>query len=114
LQAVVFAPLILITIAVLTLPLDIYGEVVEKRFGLSVQGWRSWSWDWIKAEIISVIIGTILVWLLYAVIRRSPRRWWFHFWLVALPIGLLLVFITPWVIDPLFHNLSHCSRKILH
>jgi len=111
LQAVVFAPLILITIAVLTLPLDIYGEVVEKRFGLSVQGWRSWSWDWIKAEIISVIIGTILVWLLYAVIRRSPRRWWFHFWLVALPIGLLLVFVTPWVIDPLFHKFEPLQQK---
>ena len=39
LQAVIFAPLALLTIAVLTLPLDIYGEVVEKRFGLSVQGW---------------------------------------------------------------------------
>jgi STE24 endopeptidase len=111
LQALVFAPLILLTIAVLTLPLDIYEEAVEKRFGLSVQGWGSWGWDWIKAEIISLIVGTILIWLLYVVIRHSPRRWWFYFWLVALPIGLLLIFIGPWVIDPLFHKFEPLQQK---
>lgn len=111
LQAIIFAPLILLTIALLTVPLDIYGESVEKRFGLSVQGWGSWSWDWIKAEIISLIMGTILIWVLYQVIRHSPRRWWFYFWLVALPLGLFLVFITPWVIDPLFHKFEPLQRK---
>ena len=30
-----------------------------------------------------------LVWLLYLVVRRSPRRWWFYGWLVSIP---LLVF----------------------
>jgi Zn-dependent protease with chaperone function len=111
LQALIYAPLILLTISVLTLPLDIYGETIEKRFGLSVQTWGSWGWDWIKAQIISLIGGTILIWLLYLVIRSSPRRWWFYFWLVALPIGLLLVFIQPWVIDPLFHKFEPLQQK---
>ena len=111
LQAVIYVPLILLTIAVLTLPLDIYGETIEKRFGLSVQTWGSWSWDWAKTQIISLIIGTVLIWLLYLVIRRSPRRWWFYFWLVALPIGLLLLFIGPWVIDPLFHKFEPLQQK---
>jgi Zn-dependent protease with chaperone function len=111
LQALVFAPLLLLTIAVLTLPLDIYGEMVEKRFGISVQGWGSWSWDWIKGELISLIIGTIFVWLLYIVIHRSPRRWWFYFWLVTLPIGVFLFFIGPWVIDPLFHKFEPLQQK---
>ena len=111
LQAIIYAPLILLTIAVLTLPLDIYGETIEKRFGLSVQAWGSWSWDWAKAEIISLIVGTILIWLLYLVIRSSPRRWWFYFWLLALPAGLLLVFIRPWVMDPLFHKFEPLQQK---
>ena len=111
LQALVFAPLLLLTIAVFTLPLDIYGEMVEKRFGISVQGWGSWSWDWTKAELISLVIGTILIWLLYVVIRRSPRRWWFYFWLIAMPLGIFLFFIGPWVIDPLFHKFEPLQQK---
>ena len=111
LQALVFAPLLLLTIAVLTLPLDLYGEVIEKRFGISVQGWGSWGWDWIKAEIISLIVGTILVWILYIVIRRRPRHWWFYFWLISLPLGVFFIFIGPWVIDPLFHKFEPLQQK---
>jgi STE24 endopeptidase len=104
LQTLVFSPPLLLTIAVLTSPLDIYSEMVEKRFGISVQGWGSWSWDWVKAELIRLVIGTLLIWILYGVIRRSPRRWWFYFWLISLPTGVFLFFISPWVIDPMFHK----------
>jgi STE24 endopeptidase len=111
LQSVIFAPLLLLTIAVLTLPLDIYGEWVEKQYGLSVQSWPSWSWDWIKGELISLVIGTILICLLYIVIRRSSRRWWFYFWLISLPIGVFLFFIGPWVIDPMFHKFEPLEQR---
>ena len=110
-QSMVFSPLLLLTIALLTLPLDIYGEVIEKRYGISVQNWASWSWDWLKAELIAIIIGTVLIWLLYMVIRRSPHRAWFYFWLVALPIGVFLFFLDPWVIDPMFHKFEPLQVK---
>jgi STE24 endopeptidase len=110
-QSALFSPLLLLTIALLTLPLDIYGEWVEKQYGISVQGWGSWSWDWIKAELISLVIGTILIWLLYVVIRRSPRRWWFYFWLITLPIGVFLFFLQPLVIDPMFHKFEPLQQK---
>ena len=64
-----------------------------------------------KAQIIALIIGTVFVWLLYIVIRRSPRRWWFYFWLIAMPIGILIFFLTPWVIDPLFHKFEPLQQK---
>jgi Zn-dependent protease with chaperone function len=111
LQTLVFSPLLLLTIAVLTLPLAVYAEMVEKKFGLSVQGWGSWSWDWVKAELLQLVIGTLLIWLLYGVIRRSPRRWWVYFWLLSLPIGLFLFFIGPWVIDPMFHKFEPLQQK---
>lgn len=111
LQSIVFSPPLLFTVALLTLPLDIYGEVVEKRYGISVQGWGSWGWDWIKGQLISFVIGTILTWLLYLVIRRSPRRWWFYFWLISLPISVFLVFLQPLVIDPMFHKFEPLQQK---
>ena len=111
LQALVFAPLLVFTIAVLSLPLDIYSETVEKAFGISVQSWGSWSWDWVKGQLVALIIFTLLIWLLYSVIARSPRRWWLYFWMVSLPIGVLLVFIGPWVFDPLFHKFEPLQRK---
>jgi STE24 endopeptidase len=110
-QVLIFSPLLLLTMAFLTLPLDIYSEIVQKQFGLSVQSWGSWSWDWVKAELIGLIIFTLLIWLLYAVIRRSPRRWWFYFWLVSLPILIFVFFISPWVIAPLFNKFEPLQTK---
>jgi STE24 endopeptidase len=111
LQVAVFAPLFVLTAAVLGLLSDIYEYLVERRYGLSVQGWASWFWDWAKGEFISIVLAIILISILYAVIRSSPRRWWFYFWLISLPIIVLLVFLSPLVIDPMFHKFEPLSQK---
>lgn len=110
-QAVIFAPLLILTMDVLGLPAEIYENWVDRAYGLSVQGWGSWSWDWTKNEFLNVIMGIILVYILYVVIRKSPRRWWFYFWLVSLPLGLALVFLQPPVIDPMFHKFEPLAQK---
>lgn len=111
LQAVIFTPILLLTIAVLGLPTDIYGHWLSRSYGISVQGWGSWAWDWTKGELVSFVIGIILVWILYAVIRHSPQRWWFYFWLAALPILFFVIFLAPLVIAPLFNKFEPLETK---
>ena len=110
-QALVFSPLFVLTLDILNLPVGAFEQWELRNYGLSVQGWASWAWDWTKGEFINVIIGIILITILYAVLRRSPRRWWFYFWLAALPLGVLLIFIQPLVIDPLFHKFEPLQQK---
>jgi STE24 endopeptidase len=110
-QVLIFAPLIALTIDILSLPTDIYGHRISRAYGLSVQGWGSWFWDWSKGELLSVIVTIVVVWILYAVIRKSPQRWWFYFWLATLPLIVGVVFIAPLVIDPMFHNFEPLQKK---
>ena len=110
-QVIVFAPLLLLSIDVLSLPLGIYGQHVRDSYGLSVQTWGSWFWDWTKNEIVSIVIATLLVWGLYAILRRSPKRWWFYGWLASIPVILLLVLIQPIFIDPLFNTFDSLEAK---
>ncbi|HVO80786.1 MAG TPA: M48 family metallopeptidase [Terriglobales bacterium] len=111
LQALVFTPLLLLTIDILGLPTDIFRNWLSRKYGISIQGWGSWFLDWMKSEIISIIILTILIWILYAVIHKSPRRWWFYFWLAAIPILLLVFFLQPLIIDPLFYKFEPLAQK---
>ena len=111
LQAAIFAPLLLLTMAILSLPSDIYENSVERKYGLSIQSWGSWFWDWTKGQFLGILLGIILVSILYAVIRSSPRRWWFYFWLTSLPIIVLLVFIQPVIVDPMFHKFEPLQQK---
>jgi STE24 endopeptidase len=110
-QALLFAPLLVLTIDVLSLPSGIYDNWIDRKYGISVQGWGSWTWDWAKNEFISVILGIILVFILYWVIRKSPRRWWFYFWLVSVPILLFAFFLQPLIIDPMFHKFAPLEQK---
>ena len=104
LQLIIFAPLILLTIAVLGIPSDIWDESLSRAYGLSVQTWEAWTRDWILNQVLMLIVGTLLVGILYLVIRHSPRRWWFYFWLASIPILLIIFFLQPIVIDPLFYT----------
>src|ERR1700740_1123166 len=111
LQAVIFAPLLILTMAILGLPSDIYENSVERKYGLNVQSWGSWFWDWTKEQFLAVVLGIILVSILYAVVRSSPRRWWFYFWLVSLRIAVALVFLQPLVVDPMFHKFEPLQQR---
>ncbi len=103
-QLLIFSPLILLAIAIPGIATDISDEHLQRAFGLSVQAWGPWLRDWVVNQAIMLIMGTILIAILYAVIRRSPTRWWFYFWLASIPILVLMLFAQPLVIDPLFYT----------
>jgi STE24 endopeptidase len=110
-QAMVFVPLLAITVDVVNLPLGIYAQHLELKYDQSIQSWMSWTWDWSKMELLGWLLAIPLAFLLNTVMRRSPRRWWFYFWLVALPILFVIVFLMPLVIEPLFFQFEPLSAK---
>lgn len=103
-QALVFIPLLLVTNHLLYLPANIYGQHLERKFDQSIQSWPSWFWDWTKSELITLVCAVPLAWLLYAVIRRSPRRWWLYFWLATLPIIVTVMYLEPMIVEPMFYR----------
>jgi STE24 endopeptidase len=102
LQAYIFAPMLLLTIDVVELPINLYGHYLMLKFEQSIQGWGSWFWDWTKGELLTFALAGIAIWVLYGAMRRSPRRWWFYFWLAAVPMVVFLMFIEPVMVEPLF------------
>jgi STE24 endopeptidase len=110
-QALVFVPLLILLIAVASLPIEIYGHHISLAYGLSVQGWASWAGDWCKAQAVSLVILVPMVFALFRIIRKSPQRWWFYFWLLTLPFLVLLIFVTPIILDPMFNTFEPLEKK---
>jgi STE24 endopeptidase len=112
-QAAIFTPLLIFTLGLLELPVSVYGHHLSLAYGLSIERWGPWAWDWTKNQWVNWIIASVVVWILYALIRRSPRRWWFYFWLALIPLGATMIFLQPLVVDPLFHHFEPLSRTDL-
>jgi Zn-dependent protease with chaperone function len=110
-QALVFFPLLLVVLGVLQLPMDVLGHRLSLAYDQSVQGWGSWFADWLKANLVTLAIAAPLLPLFYAILRRSPRRWWLYSWLAALPVIIVVVFVAPVLIDPLFFHFEPLERK---
>jgi STE24 endopeptidase len=105
-QAYVFTPLLLLTVDLAELPISIRYHWLAMKYQQSIQPWASWLWDWTKGELLSLAISGLLVWMLYAIIRKSPRRWWFYGWLLSIPLTVFAVWVEPVVVEPMFYKFT--------
>ena len=79
LQGFCFAPVFLLLWSLFHLPLSILGHHISLAYGQSIQGWGSWFVDWSKALLLDLISGTVVLSVVFALIRKS-RRWWLWLW----------------------------------
>jgi len=105
-QTVVFAPLLMLTIDVLSLPTALWEHRLALQYRQSIQGWDSWLVDWAKGEGVEIAIAILTVWVLFTAIRKSPRKWWFWFWIAAVPLIVLGAVIEPVIVEPLFFKFA--------
>jgi STE24 endopeptidase len=110
-QTLIVVPLLLLTLTLLRLPLSAYYHHISLQYGLSVQSWGSWFGDVFKAQVITTTIYIPAIWLLIWLIRKSPQRWWFYFWLIILPFAVFFLIITPLVIDPMFNKFEPLDKN---
>jgi len=108
-QGLIFVPLLILLLDLFDFPLRVYGHSLSLRYNMSVQRWGSWLWDWTKDELLGIGLWLVLTLILFALMRRSPRRWWFYFWLAVLPLLVGVVYSSPWIIDPLFHKFEQLN-----
>ena len=89
-----------------TLPLSLIGGFwLPRRYGLHHQTLARWSLDRVKAGLVGVLLLCIAALIVYGLLRSSP--WWWLWAAGALFIGqVLLTFVTPIWLVPLFYSLT--------
>jgi STE24 endopeptidase len=107
LQAPIYVVQYLVVTTIVGLPLAVYeGFYREHQYGLSNQTLAQWAGDYGKGFIFSLIGLTILLTIIYAVIRAVQRRWWPLGWGISMMFLVLLLVISPVYIAPVFNHYS--------
>jgi STE24 endopeptidase len=95
-------------------PLSFYSTLVlEHRYELSNETFKSWLRDQLKSFAVGSILGGGAASLVYWCIRFSPERWWL---LAGGAFALLIVGLTnlaPVVLLPLFYSVKPLDREVL-
>jgi len=99
---------------VVNLPLDYYSEFVRPHeYGLSSQALGKWWKDGFIGLALEIIGGALFLWIPFLLIKRAPRRWWLYTWVAGIPIMVVIAFVEPIWIEPLFNHFGPMQDKVL-
>lgn len=112
--AVFFYVLMLIVLSkIISIGLEYYSFQLEHRYQLSNQRLRAWIWDEAKGLLVTAILASVLVELLYFIIRESPEHWWVLAWIGFLGVAVLLAQLAPVVLFPIFYKFEPLQNEEL-
>ncbi|MEY2541989.1 MAG: endopeptidase [Verrucomicrobiota bacterium] len=89
----------------LSFPLTVYQEFFrEHQYGMATQTFGPWFAEQIKALVIVLIFGSLVLIVLYAVFRRASHTWPIWGAIVAVFFSILGNFIFPVFVEPVFNT----------
>ena len=114
LAGLIFFALLAIAGSLLRIPLSLYETfVIEGRHGFNVMTLRMWIIDLLKTMIMSALLGGLLLALLFFLVIYGGRVWWIWAWGVTGAFELLMLWLFPVVIAPLFNKFEPIQNKTL-
>ncbi|RLK12236.1 STE24 endopeptidase [Micromonospora sp. M71_S20] len=105
-QAVLGGLAVVLVADLVTLPFAAWRQAVLTRYGLSTNGWSGWTVDLLKSYAVSAVIGAVALLGFYTVIRLSPRWWWAFGAAGAATLVVLLSFVLPVLVEPVFNRFT--------
>ncbi|HWS36799.1 MAG TPA: M48 family metallopeptidase [Actinoplanes sp.] len=105
-RAVLGGLLIVVLTELLTLPLAAWRHTVVARYGLSTQTWGGWSVDLLKSLAVGAVLGGLVLAGFFTVTHVAPRWWWAFGAAGAAGLVVLLSFVLPVLVEPVFNRFT--------
>jgi STE24 endopeptidase len=105
---------VLILSSLLETPFDLYRTfVIEARFGFNKMTLRLYLIDALKGVLLGAVIGLPLLFGVLWLMDRMCGNWWLYVWGVWVTFNLLLLFLYPSFIAPLFNKFQPLQDESL-
>ena len=112
-QAAVYLFWLSLVTFIALLPVSWVSYSLSKSYEISTQSFHSWMKDEIIGFWVDYGMYLLIVPVLYWLIRKNGRKWWLYAWGLSVPFVILLMYIQPVVIDPLYNDFYPLKNKHL-
>src|SRR6266702_2016179 len=97
---------------VLGIPFSYYSTFqIENRYGFNSTTKKLWLSDLVKSALIGILFTTALAGGALAIVQYSPRLWWLWVWSFFAIVTLFLLYLSPYVIEPLFNKFEPVRKE---
>ena len=91
--------------SLLDLPFSIYSTfVIEEKFGFNRTTPKTFVIDMLKGAMLGFVIGAPLLYVILWLMQQMGDMWWIYTWIVLTAFSLLMMWIYPTWIAPLFNK----------
>ncbi len=109
-----FACVYLVLAALIALPFDFYAGYIEAHVaGRSSQTLANWFKGEGVSVVVRLVVASLLIWIPYRLMVRSPRRWWLYCALALIPFAFLALVALPVWIKPLTTSYKPLADRAL-
>ena len=103
---------LLILLEVADLPFSHYRTFrLEARFGFNTSTFGLWLADQAKGLALGTVLAARLVSGALGLVRWSPAHWWLWVWTFFAALSLFLMYVSPYLIEPLFHKFTPVTKE---
>ncbi len=111
-SAVIFFLLLTWGQTLLGIPFDLYRTFrIETHFGFNTTTPSLWLADLFKSQAIGTLLLSLLIAAALGLIQWSPLHWWIWIWAFMAIFSLFIMFISPYVIEPLFNKFEPVTEE---
>jgi STE24 endopeptidase len=107
LRGAAFVAILTVILSLLELPFDLYRTFgIEARFGFNKMTLAMFFGDLAKQAAVGTVLGMPLLFAVLWLMAGTGEFWWLFVWMVAVVFMLVVQFIAPSVIAPLFNKFA--------
>jgi len=109
-----FFVILLLASEILNIPFSLYENFrIENKYGFNTMTLRLWISDFARSLLISVILISIILFAAFGIMQWSSVHWWIWLWGVMLLYGIFIMYISPYVIEPIFNKFTPLEDELL-
>ncbi|GGJ85074.1 Ste24 endopeptidase [Pilimelia anulata] len=97
---------VLLVADVVTLPLAAWRQSILVRYGISTQDWGSWLVDVLKGYGVAAVLGLVVLFGWFGLLRLAPRWWWAFGAGGAAALVVVFSFVLPVLVEPVFNRFT--------
>ncbi len=101
----IFAGILMLASQILSIPFSVYSTfVIEEKYGFNLTTVKTFILDILKSWLLIALIGGIVFSIILWFFAKAGDLAWIYCWVVVVLVQLVLTFIAPVVIMPLFNK----------
>jgi STE24 endopeptidase len=103
----IFLGILALVSSLLSLPQSLYFTfVIESKYGFNKTTWKTFVSDIFKGALLGIVLGGPIAYAILTIMEKLGSLWWLYAFIFLSVVQLLLVFIYPTFIAPIFNKFS--------